>query len=146
MNVTSQQLAEILIGVARTQQAIIDAIESLKAGFKGTHFAPALDTVAKLRTTGRALSLQELPARILLQCQGRAGPNLEMLVRDLDALLSGQPLAPATVPASAARPPATPAPAAVPISPPRAAAPPPPPVSPAASAPIVDNDLDMTKL
>ena len=42
MNLTTQQLAEILIGVARSQQAIIDAVESMKAGFKGTYLAPAL--------------------------------------------------------------------------------------------------------
>ena len=89
MNLTTQQLAEILIGVARSQQALIEAIESMKAGFKGTYLAPALDSVAKIRATGRPLLLQEYPARVLLQCQGRAGPNVEQIVRDLDALLAG---------------------------------------------------------
>ena len=40
MNLTTQQLAELLIGIARSQQAIIDAIESSKAGFKGTYLGP----------------------------------------------------------------------------------------------------------
>ena len=124
MNLTTQQLAEILIGVARTQQAIIDAIDSSKAGFKGTYMAPALDSTAKIRSTGRPLSLQDFPARVLLQCQGRAGPNVEQITRDLEALLTGMPAAVA----------ATPAPA-------RAVAPEPK----AAAGGGDDNDLDMTK-
>jgi len=98
MNLTTHQLAEILIGVARSQQALIEAIESMKAGFKGTYLAPALDSVAKIRATGRPLMLQEFPARVLLQCQGRAGPNVEQIVRDLEALLAGPQAAPAEAP------------------------------------------------
>ena len=95
MNLTTHQLAEILVGVARSQQALIEAIESMKAGFKSTYLAPALDSVAKVRATGRPLMLQEFPARVLLQCQGRAGPNVEQIVRDLEALLAVTPAAPA---------------------------------------------------
>jgi hypothetical protein len=91
MNLTTHQLAEILIGIARSQQAIIDAIESSKAGFKGTYLAPALDTAAKLRATGRPPALAEFPARVLLQCQSRSGPNLEQIVRDLEVLLTTSP-------------------------------------------------------
>jgi hypothetical protein len=87
-NVTTQQLAEILIGVARAQQAIVDALESQKAGYKGNHFSSALDNAAKSRVTTRPLTLQEFPARVLLQCMGRAGPNVEQLTRDLEALLA----------------------------------------------------------
>ena len=102
-NMTTQQLAEILIGVARAQQAIVDAVESLKAGFKSGHLAPALDYAAKSRVTTRPLTLQELPARVLLQCMGRAGPNVEQLTRDLGALLGGHAPAPAeSTPAAAA--------------------------------------------
>jgi len=100
MNLTTQQLAEILIGIARSQQALIEAIESMKAGFKGTYLAPALDSVAKVRATGRPLLLQEYPARVLLQCQGRAGPNVEQIVRDLEALLSGSKEAARAAPAA----------------------------------------------
>ena len=102
-NITTQQLAEILIGVARTQQAIVEAMESQKAGFKGSHFASALDNAAKIRVTNRPLTLQEFPARALLQCMGRSGPNVEQLARDLDALLSGKPLV-ATAPGAASAP------------------------------------------
>jgi len=104
-NITTQQLAELIIGVARSQQAIIDAVESQKKGFKGSHLVPALDNAAKSRVTTRPLTLQELPSRVLLQCMGRAGPNIEQLTRDLDALLSGQagaPAATATTPAAPA--------------------------------------------
>jgi hypothetical protein len=87
-NITTQQLAELIIGVARSQQAIIDAMESQKAGFKGSHLAPALSNTAKSRVTTRPLTLQEFPSRVLLQCLGRSGPNVEQLARDLDALLS----------------------------------------------------------
>jgi hypothetical protein len=86
-NITTQQLAELIIGIARSQQAIVDALESQKAGFKGNHLAPALDNAAKSRVTTRPLTLQEVPSRVLLQCMGRNGPNIEQLTRDLDALL-----------------------------------------------------------
>ena len=132
MNLTTQQLAEILVGIARSQQAVIDAIESSKAGFKGTFLAPALDGAAKIRTTGRAPTLQEFPARVLLQCQGRAGPNVEQIVKDLEALLSGQVATPSAVAPAAAR-------AAAAAANPAAAA---------AAAPAAgggDDDLDMTK-
>ncbi len=102
-NITTQQLAELIIGVARAQQAIIDASESQKTGYKGSHLAPALDNAAKSRVTTRPLTLQEFPSRVLLQCMGRAGPNVEQLTRDLEALLSGQaasPAAPAAAPAA----------------------------------------------
>ena len=65
-NITTQQLAELMIGVARTQQAIVEAMESLKAGFRSSHFAPALDNAAKSRVTTRPLTLQEFPARVLI--------------------------------------------------------------------------------
>jgi hypothetical protein len=90
-NLTIHQLAELLIGIARTQQAVVDAMESLKAGFRGTHLAPALDNAGKIRVTTRPLTLQEFPSRVLMQCMGRAGPNVEQVARDLEALLAGPP-------------------------------------------------------
>ena len=107
-NITTQQLAELIIGVARTQQAIVEAMESQKAGFKGSHFASALDNAARIRVTNRPLTLQEFPARALLQCMGRAGPNVDQLARDLEALLAGEPLV-AAAPGAASAQPAAPA-------------------------------------
>ena len=146
MNVTTQQLAELLIGIARSQQAVIDAIDAQKPGFKATYLTPALDSVAKIRSTNRAPSLQEFPARVLSRCQSRVGPNLEQVMKDLEALLSGQvavpdAVAPATLRAAAAAAArAVPAPVVpAPVAPAPAAA------SPAAAT-ADDNDLDMTKL
>ena len=91
-NLSTQQLAELLVGIARAQQAIIDAIESSKAGFKGTHLSPALMNVARVRDTHRALQLGDLPARVLMQCMGRNGPNVEQIARDLETLIGdGEP-------------------------------------------------------
>lgn len=109
MNMTTQQMAELLAGIARAQQAVIDAMESARPGFKGTFLGPALEGVAKIRSTGRAPSLLDFPARVLVQCQGRSGPNVEQIARDLEALLSATPAA-ATSAAPAPRP--APAPAA----------------------------------
>jgi hypothetical protein len=134
MNLTTQQLAEILIGIARSQQAIIDAVESMKAGFKSTNLAPVLDSVAKIRSTGRPLTLLDYPARVLVQCQGRTGPNVEQIVRDLEALLSGQVTTPSAIAPALAR-----AAAAVPATAPAIP-------EPAAAMPAGgSDDLDMTK-
>jgi len=103
-NVTTQQLAELLIGVARAQQAMIDAIESQRAGYKLSHLAPVLTTAAKIRNTGHVPTLMDFPARILLAHQGRNPPDLAQVVRDLEALLAGRPITPAApAPAGARR-------------------------------------------
>ena len=103
-NVTTQQLAELLIGVARAQQAMIDAIESQRAGYKLSHLAPVLTTAAKIRNTGHVPTLMDFPARILLAHQGRNPPDLAQVVRDLEALLAVRPITPvAPAPAGAGR-------------------------------------------
>jgi hypothetical protein len=86
---TTQQLAELLIGIARSQQAVIDAIESQRTGYKLTHLAPLLTTATKIRNTGHVPTLMDFPSRVLLAHQ----------VRDLEALLSGRPI-PAAAPAA----------------------------------------------
>lgn len=86
-NVTTQQLAELLVGIARAQQAVIDAIESQKAGYKLTHLGPTLTTATKIRNTGHVPTLMDFPARVLLAHQGRNPPDLAQVVRDLEALL-----------------------------------------------------------
>ena len=59
--ITTQQLAELLIGIARSQQAVIDAIESAQAGFKAKHLSPTLQAAAKLRSMDYVATLQDLP-------------------------------------------------------------------------------------
>ena len=120
--ITTQQLAELLIGVARSQQALIDAIESAQAGFKAKHLSPALQSAAKLRSMDYVATLQDLPARVLSQCQGRTGPNLAQLVQELEGMLAEKrtPIAPASVPPAIARAASEPD-AAAPVAAPAAA-------------------------
>ncbi|HSN40479.1 MAG TPA: hypothetical protein VLT92_09805 [Burkholderiales bacterium] len=89
-NLTTQQIAELLIGIARAQQAVVDAVESAKPGFRMTHLSPVLQSAAKLRNTNHVATLTDLPARVLLQCQGRAGPDVAQIARDLDEMLAAQ--------------------------------------------------------
>lgn len=107
-NLTTEQLAEILIGIARTQQAIVDAMENSKVGFKSTHFRPMLETASRIRSN-RNETLADFPARLLLQFLGRNGPELSQVAKDLETLLAQQPIMP---PANAAAPATGAAPAA----------------------------------
>jgi len=86
VNISSQQLAELLVGIARAQQAIVEAAESQRAGFKA-HLASALQTAARNRSTGHTPTLMDFPSRVLLAHQGRSGPDVEQITRDLEALL-----------------------------------------------------------
>lgn len=87
VNISSRQLAELLVGIARAQQAIVEAAESQRAGFKA-HLASALQTAARNRSTGHMPTLMDFPSRVLLAHQGRSGPDVEQITRDLEALLS----------------------------------------------------------
>ena len=115
MAITSQQLAQLLLGVARAQQAIIDALENSKAGFKSTHFRPSIETAARLRAN-RAESLTDFPSRLLLQMMSRNVPDIDSVMRDLDRLLAASDT---TAPAAAA--------------------------APVQANPIADDSLDMTR-
>ena len=85
-NLTTQQLAELLLGVARAQNAIIDAMENSNRGFKSGHFRPALETVSRIRSN-LPDTLVDFPARLLLQMLGRNGPDVAQVAKNLDALL-----------------------------------------------------------
>jgi hypothetical protein len=87
--VTTQQLAELLLGVARAQNAIIDAMENSSRGFKSGHFRPALETASRIRSN-HPDSLVDFPARLLLQMLGRNGPDVASVTKSLDALLGTQ--------------------------------------------------------
>ncbi len=102
-HLTTRQLAEILIGIARAQQTVILALESSRAGFKGKYLVPVLDAAAKVRASGRAASLMDYPSRVLLQCQGRAGPSLDQVIKDLEELLSPDAATASAVAPAAAR-------------------------------------------
>src|SRR5688572_4517315 len=97
--ITTQQLAQILLGIARAQNAVIDANENAKAGFKSTHLRSALETAARIKAN-RPESLADYPSRLLLQMIGRGAPDLSTVVRDLENLLHGP--SPAAAPAVSA--------------------------------------------
>ncbi len=92
-NISSQQMAELLLGIARAQQAIIDALENSKAGFKSTHFRPALETASRIRSN-RAETLTDFPARLLLLMLGRNAPDIDQVSKSLEALIAGNAAAP----------------------------------------------------
>jgi hypothetical protein len=86
---SSQHLAELLMGIARAQAAIVQAVESERAGFRSTHALPMLQNVAHLRDHPEP-TLVDLPVRILLASLGRAGPDATAIVKDLERLVVGQ--------------------------------------------------------
>ncbi len=104
--VTTQQLAQLLLGIARAQNAMVEALENSKAGFKSTHFRPSIETASRIRSN-LPESLADYPSRLLLQMLGRTAPDTDRVMRDLEALLS-RPAAPVAAPAPAAPPAATP--------------------------------------
>lgn len=103
---TTQQVAELLVGIARAQQAVIDAIEGQRPGFKGKYLTTTLTTAARIRNTAHVATLADLPARVLLAYQSRNPPDAAQVQRDLEALLA----APAAAPAAPVQ--STPAPTA----------------------------------
>ncbi|MBM3347270.1 MAG: hypothetical protein FJY55_12340, partial [Betaproteobacteria bacterium] len=131
MSVNNEQLAELLSGIAKAQQAIIDAVERADGGWKNNHLIPLLNVAANMRQPEPRLL--DLPARILLRYQGRAAVDSATIVADLERLFS-QPVGATPVDAAAATAPAPPA-AATAAAAPRPAAPAAPtPGGPTASA------------
>jgi hypothetical protein len=103
MSITNEQLAELLAGIARSQQAIIDAIESETGGWRSTHLLPKLNTAANMRIAN--VRLLDLPSRILLRSQARVPMDVATIARDLNLAMSGEsvasPVATATAPKAA---------------------------------------------
>ena len=84
---TPQQLAELLLGIARAQAAIVNGLENELAGVRSGRIIPALQNVAHLRDHPEA-TLSDLPVRVLLATLGRQVPDTAAIVRDLERLLS----------------------------------------------------------
>jgi hypothetical protein len=82
---STHQLAELLIGIARAQSAVIQGLESAMAGVKTTHILPNLQNAAHLRDHPEP-TLVDLPVRILLANQGRVPPDPAVIARDLERL------------------------------------------------------------
>jgi hypothetical protein len=91
-DITTEQLAQLLLGIARAQNAIVEALENSKAGFRATHFRPAVETASRIRAN-RPDTLTDYPSRLLLQMLGRTGPDADTVLRDLRRLLAAPPAA-----------------------------------------------------
>ena len=92
LNISAQQLAELLIGIARAQAAVIHGVDNVMAGTKTQHIVPALQNAAHLRDHPNP-TLIDLPVRILLTSQGRVPPDPAVIVRELERLLGSTPAA-----------------------------------------------------
>lgn len=93
MNLTLEQLAELLAGIARAHNAIIDAVDRAQPGFRNTHLIPVLNIAANVRAAQPRWI--DLPSRILLRMQGRAAVDFDAIRQDLERLASGATAAPA---------------------------------------------------
>ena len=91
---TTEQIAELLLGIARAQLAMADAVESSKAGFKGTHLRSSVESAARIKMN-RPETLADFPSRLLLQMLGRNAPTQEAVTVALKALLENAHAAPA---------------------------------------------------
>lgn len=94
---TPQQLAELLIGIARAQAAVVQGLENELAGVRSGRVVPALQNAAHLRDHPDP-TLVDLPVRVLLASMGRVGPDAANVARDLERLFSGAASAPAAAP------------------------------------------------
>jgi hypothetical protein len=88
LQLSAQQLAELLLGIARAQAAIIQGLENEMAGVRSGRIIPALQNVAHLRDHPQP-TLTDLPSRVLLSTLGRAVPDTAGIVRDLERLCAG---------------------------------------------------------
>ena len=86
MQISAQQLAELLLGIARAQAAMIQGLENEMAGVKSGRIVPALQNVAHLRDHPQP-TLTDLPVRVLLGTLGRQVPDVAGLIKDLERLL-----------------------------------------------------------
>jgi hypothetical protein len=97
MNMTADHLAELLAGIARAQNAIIDAVERANGGWRNTHLIPVLNVAANMRTAEPRLL--DLPSRILLRYQGRPAVDMAAIKADLERLTSSG-ASPSTAPSA----------------------------------------------
>ena len=95
MNLTTEHLADILIGIARAQNAVIEAMERASPGFRNTHALPLITLAANMRAGDPRMI--DLSARILMRLQGRVALDATAVKADLERLMSGK-AAPAAAP------------------------------------------------
>lgn len=85
MEISAQQLAELLAGIARAQAAVVNGLENEFAGVRSGRVVPALQNVAHLRDHPEP-TLVDLPVRVLISSLGRVGPDTAVIARDLERL------------------------------------------------------------
>jgi hypothetical protein len=70
-----QQIAELIVGIAKSQIALINAIEAALPGFMMKHAIPVLQTAAHVSKPDLQPTLTDLPSRVLLQTLGSLPPE-----------------------------------------------------------------------
>ena len=98
MDLTTDHLADILIGIARAQNAVIDAIDRANPGFRTQHASPLVTLAANMRAGDPRMI--DLSSRILMRLQGRVALDNAQVKADLERLMSGAPAAAAAPPAA----------------------------------------------
>ena len=89
LQISAQQLAELLSGIARAQNAVLNGIDSAMPGTRTQHVVPILQNAAHLRDHPQP-TLIDLPVRILLGYQGRVPPDPVTIAKDLERLCGGE--------------------------------------------------------
>ena len=92
LQISAQQLAELLAGIARAQAAIVSGLESELAGVRSGRIIPAVQNVAHLRDHPEP-TLVDLPVRVLLGAMGRIPPDPAVIAKDLQRLIGAAPAA-----------------------------------------------------
>jgi hypothetical protein len=88
LNITSEYLADLLIGIARAQNAIVEAIDRAEPGFRNTHLLPVLTVAANMRAGDPRMI--DLASRILLRLQGRVALDNAAVKADIERLATGE--------------------------------------------------------
>lgn len=99
LQITAQQLAELLLGIGRAQAAMVQGLENEMAGVRSGRVIPAVQNAAHLRDHPNP-TLVDLPVRIFLASMGRVGPDPATIAKDLERLFGA-----ASPAAAAAEPP-----------------------------------------
>lgn len=92
LQISAQQLAELLTGIARAQAAVVQGLESELAGIRSGRVVPAVQNMAHLRDHPQP-TLVDLPVRLLLTSMGRVGPDPAVVAKDLERLFGSAPAA-----------------------------------------------------
>ena len=88
LQISAQQLAELLVGIGRAQAAMVQGLENELGGVRSGRIIPAVQNAAHLRDHPNP-TLVDLPVRIFLGSMGRVGPDPAAVAKDLERIFSG---------------------------------------------------------